>query len=117
MKTDTGIEEISPSGRVSVESFKTMLAKMKSASFSGVLSIKARQGYGAISLRNGVIVLVTAPDIDERMKRQLITRKHFTEEELLAAEKAQQKNPSTTFLQILKESGLLAEEQLSLIHI
>lgn len=112
MTKGTGIEEISSSGRVGVESFKKMLGEMKSVSFSGVLSIKARQGYGAISLKNGVIVSVTVPDLDERMKRLLVSRKLFTEQELLEAEKARQKRPSTTFVRILKESGLLPEEQL-----
>ena len=110
MTQDQKKEHITPSGRVNYDEFKKVLTSMEEISFTGSVSIKAREGYGTIYLNEGTVISVTAPEMHNRLKFHLIAKKHFSEDELAEAEKTIKKNQSASLLGIVRESGMLPDE-------
>jgi CheY-like chemotaxis protein len=103
---------ISFSGRLHNKNLAEMLRKARDWRLTGIISIKAREGFATILMREGKIVSAASPVFKEKLGERLVKKGVFTETELAAVLDTQKRNPQKRLESTLVEEGYLKKDDL-----
>ncbi|MCI0482435.1 MAG: DUF4388 domain-containing protein, partial [Candidatus Dadabacteria bacterium] len=104
--------ELAPiiSGKLKAGTLQSLLRAAKRAGQTGKLLIKAREGFGTITLNNGDIISASTPLLKKKVSEQILEREIITEDELRIVEEKQRNNPHYRLEKLLIDEGCLSKE-------
>jgi CheY-like chemotaxis protein len=105
-------EEIT-SGKLKAGTLQSLLRAIKQDRQTGKLLIKAREGFGTITLNRGDIVSATTPLLKKKVSEEILKRGIITESELRIVEEKQKNNPHYRLEKLLIDEGCLSTDTLS----
>jgi DNA-binding response OmpR family regulator len=100
------------SGKLKAGTLQSLLKAVKQTRQTGKLLIKARDGFGIITLNKGAIISATTPLLKKKVSEEILKRGIITEEELRIVAEKQKNNPHYRLEKLLIDEGCLSKNTL-----